>query len=512
MGTTTKTAKKKAAKKKAAKNTGPLAQNGEPQGHSPPAANAAAATWTAPFSNYAGDIPLTIDPICDSLLAMTGGWPKCVSGALCYFQGGEAQVLEDAAALFAWVGSYGPVEWRRGARAVTKEELFKRLRQRDRWQWATPHPHFPPVPDVYYLEAAPTAKNNGKLDELVGKFLPKTPRDRQLIKALILTLFWGGPPGKRPQFVIAADEAEDRDAGRGTGKSTLPQYLGELVGGCIDLDHAGNRDRIGNILLSPSSWSRRVVLLDNLKTARFSNDYLEKLVTRTEITGHRLFHGFAARPNLLIWVITVNGAYFSTDGAQRSIVIYLDRPPKNAGTWDETTLAFIRHNRQAIIADVRWHLEVKQRAAMKEVGRWGPWCQGVLSTCAKPNKLWEAITGRADAIDADKEEVEVALGHLRSCIICHFDEEGPAKVDTSVFWAPTAWLVHAVRGLKRDLTDRLAQQFLGRLSASGRLRKHDTNTQRGYFYIGPYVDPEDPPPPKHIAYRPEIPGVQKKSR
>src|SRR5262249_42603007 len=88
----------------------------KPKGHNAPAAEKAPPTWEAPFSNYAaGDIPLTIDQICDSLLAMTDGWPKCVSGTLCYFESGELQVLEDSVALFAWVGSHAPVEWRRGA-------------------------------------------------------------------------------------------------------------------------------------------------------------------------------------------------------------------------------------------------------------------------------------------------------------------------------------------------------------------------------------------------------------
>ncbi|HYT90505.1 MAG TPA: hypothetical protein VEL76_17495 [Gemmataceae bacterium] len=396
---------------------------------------------------------------------------------------------------------------------MTKEEFFKRLRQRDQWEWATPHPHFPPIPSVLYLAKTPKAENNGKLDELVGRFRPKTAKDKELIKALVLTLFWGGPPGKRPQFVIAAEEAGDKDAGRGSGKSTLPQYLGELVGGCIDLDHAGNRDRIGNLLLSPSSWSRRMVLLDNLKSARFSNDYLEKLITRTEVTGHRLYHGFAARPNLLTWVVTVNGAYFSTDEAQRSMVIQLDRPPKEAGNWDAETMAFINDNREAIIADVRWHLKVKQPTPMKEVGRWGPWCLGVLSRCDNPDKLWKLIKGRANAIDADKEEVQLALDHLRSCIISHFNaaEKGPTCPEVSVFWAPTAWLVQALRVLKRDLNDRTAQQFLARLTCSGRLRKNDRKTQRGYLYIGSEVDSDDLPPAKEIGYRPEVPGVQPKS-
>jgi hypothetical protein len=259
----------------------------------------------APFSNYAGDIPLTIDAICDSLLALTGGWPKCVAGTISYLDHSQLKVLEDSASLFAWIGSCAQVEWKRGSRAVSKDELFKRLHQREHWAWADPYPHFPPVSGVLYLTEPPDANHTGKLDELIDKFRPKTPYDRQLIKALVLTMFWGGPPGKRPQFVIAADEGDDPDAGRGIGKSVLPEYLTELMGGCIDVDPVGDRNRLTSDLLSPNAWNRRVILIDNLKSSKFSNDLLEKLVTRAEITGHRLFKGFGSRPNLLCWVVTV---------------------------------------------------------------------------------------------------------------------------------------------------------------------------------------------------------------
>jgi hypothetical protein len=184
---------------------------------------------------------------------MTDGWPRCISGVVCLPFHDEMLLLKEAADLFAWIASKAPVEWKRGARAVSKEEFFKRLHQRERWAWASPHPHFPPVSNVYYLSEPPKPKNTGKLDALVDRFLPKTSEDRALIKALVLTLYWGGPPGKRPQFVIVADEDKDEDSGRGTGKTTLVQYLSELVGGCIDVEPSGNRERVCSNLLSPGS-------------------------------------------------------------------------------------------------------------------------------------------------------------------------------------------------------------------------------------------------------------------
>lgn len=487
------------------------AKNGRHTGNSKPVAHES--LWVAPFGNYAGDVPLQIDQICDSLLALTDGWPKCVSGVLCFADGEQTEVLEDAAALFAWIGGHAQVEWKRGARAVTKEEFFKRLHQRERWAWATPHPHFPPVDGVLYLAKAPKAKNTGKLDELVARFRPKSWVDRELIKAMILTFFWGGPPGKRPHFVIAADEAQDPDAGRGTGKTTLPQYLSELVGGCVDIDPSDNRNRLLSNLLSPTCFARRIALVDNLKSARFSHDLVERLITRSEITGHRLYRGFAHRPNLLVWITTVNGAFFSTDMAQRSIVLRIERPTDTPQDWDAETLAFIRENRDEIVADVRWHLEVKRPTRLTKVDRWGPWCLGVLSRCKKPNQLLAQIGGRRAAIDADKEEVALALDHLRACLTTHFDVgPGPVNVDGAVVWVPTAWLVQALRVLKRDFTDRQAQQFLARLTSSPLLRRCNRNTQRGYLYVGKRVDPDHPPPPLEVLYRPDVPSADRRRK
>lgn len=470
--------------------------------------------YTPAFSNYAGKVPLGIDETADSLAQLTGGWPKCISGVLCYVEGGEFRVLEDASALFAWVASKAPVEWKRGSRAVTKEEFFKRLHQRKRYEWATPHPHFPKVKGVYYLGKRTQAENTGKLDELLDRFCPKTWKDRELIRALVLTLFWGGPPGKRPQFVVVADEAGDPDAGRGTGKTSLVQYLGELVGGCIDVAPSGDRGRTLSNLLSPASWGKRIALIDNLKTVRYSNDFLERLVTRMEITGHRLYSGFASRPNLLTWVVTVNGAYFSTDMARRSVVIRLDRPEDTPVKWDAETLKFIEENREEIAADVRWHLEVKKPAPLKKIDTWGPWCMDVLFRCKNPNDLLKHTGNERNKIDADKQEVELALDHLRGCIASHFEEDGEkaATVDNSLVWAPSAWYVQALRSLKRDFTDRQAQQFLPRLASSGRLKRLNKKTQKGYLRVGPLVDEDDPPPERVITYRPDAPGLRHKKK
>jgi hypothetical protein len=402
--------------------------------------------------------------------------------------------------------------------------VFHRLHQGKSWDWATAYPHFPPLPNVYYLAEAPAANKTGKLDEFIARFRPKHWVDRELIKAMILTFFWGGPPGKRPQFVIVADEAGDKDAGRGTGKSTLAEYVSMLVGGCIDVDPNGNRERVLTNFLSPTAWHKRIALMDNLKAARFSNDMLERLVTRMEITGHRLYNGYASRPNYLTWIVTVNGAHFSTDEAQRSIVIRLERPTNEVKDWDAKTIAFIEQNREAIVADIRWHLEAKEAVTMTKIDRWGPWCLGILTRCKNPDKLLTSLSKRRDKIDGDKEETEQALDHLHACINTYFgvrkrghddedvdDYDGQGNAANSRVWAPTAWFVKALGALKRDFGERQAQQFLPKLIPSGRLMKHKTKHQRGYLWIGKDVDPDNPPRIVDIDYQPEVPGQRRGS-
>ena len=160
------------------------------------------------FSNLSNQL-LQISEMCEHLTSLTQGWPICVSGDLCYRDGAELRPLRSATALFAWIDQHARVSWRRGG--VTKEEFFEGLlQQAQRFDWASPFPHFPPIRGVYYTYAIPAALYTGALDALVDRFAPATPHDRQLLKALVMTLYWGGPAGKRPVFVITSDDEIDR--------------------------------------------------------------------------------------------------------------------------------------------------------------------------------------------------------------------------------------------------------------------------------------------------------------
>src|SRR5262249_29898703 len=134
--------------------------------------------------------------------------------------------------------------------------------------------------------------------------------DRSLIEACLMTLVWGGAPGARPAFLIQSNEEEVRDPekGRGTGKTKLCKIMAALVGGSVDIRPSDDVQKIMGRLLSPEAASRRVALIDNIKSTRFSWDDLENLITANVLSGHRYFVGEGRRQNNLTWLMTLNGA------------------------------------------------------------------------------------------------------------------------------------------------------------------------------------------------------------
>ena len=372
----------------------------------------------AAFSNYAGDVPLGINEIFDSLMALTNGWPNVISGTLCCLKGQKVRPLKNLAALFAWIRKQHPVDWKSGSgRIVPMEQFFEHLlAQEEEYSWASADPHFPAVPGVYYLTKPPKAKNTGKLDELLDRFCPKTAIDRELIRAFALTLFWGGPAGQRPQIVVVADPSQDEHGGRGTGKTKLVELLAGLVGGPIDIQPGIRDERVVSNLLSPTSWERRVVLVDNLKTLHYSNGPVESYITRSEITGHRLHQGFAMRP------ITSPGPSRSTELLQ-----YGHGPPLG----DDLPQA----SRAVLRRLVHGHGEIHRRTPggnrrrralapgsqrsrdMKpaQEDTWADWRKGVLSRCENPDKVVARMEKRRKRIDGDKEDLANTVTHIRAC-------------------------------------------------------------------------------------------------
>ncbi|MEO8498240.1 MAG: hypothetical protein ABI614_24505, partial [Planctomycetota bacterium] len=175
-------------------------------------------------------------------------------------------------------------------------------------------PHEPPIAGHHYLCSAVEPGDGTALSGLLDRFSPATPIDRDLLLAAIVTPAWGGPAGARPAFVITSDH------GRGSGKSTAAKIISHIWGGELSFSAGDDINKMRTRLLSPDALTRRVAVLDNVKSHRFSWADWEGLLTASAIGGHRMYVGEASRPNTLTWLITLNGASLSTDVAQRSAI------------------------------------------------------------------------------------------------------------------------------------------------------------------------------------------------
>ena len=219
----------------------------------------------------------------------------------------------------------------------------------------------------------------GEVGEIVFKHLegllaffdnPKTEADRTLIRAAFLTPAWGGLAGKRPAFAILAPD-------RGCGKSTLASVIGQLYGSPIELSITDTaEDKLVSRLLTPEALTKRVVRIDNIKGS-YDSAFIEALITSPVISGHRLYHGEASRPNTLTFVLTGNSLRLSRDIADRAFIIRLARPVYRP-EWEDELYTYLAEYRDRILADIVSELR-KRAAACFARDRYAEWVKGVLA-------------------------------------------------------------------------------------------------------------------------------------
>jgi len=353
-------------------------------------------------------IPIPMLQICERISAVTDGWPRSCQNDLFVVNDGRVDWIKNSDGFNGWLGSVmeTPPVWHRKSGLHTIKEVFEEWSRRcHRYVQIEEIPHEPFRGDHYYLCGIPAAGNGWALSELVSMFCPATPIDADLIKAMFATVIWGGPPGGRPMFVITSDQ------GRGAGKSKLANMLGLFVGGIMDFSPNDDLDEIKKRLLSPGGMRCRVGLLDNVKRLRFSWAELESLITSEIISGRRLYGGESSRPNTFTWIMTVNGLASSTDIAQRSVIIKLNRPKAYEGSWDENVRRFIVENRESLISDVVAMLREEPTVSKSSSTRWAPWESGVLSRTTSPTAAIELIKKRQKEADVESEE-SVSFGEF----------------------------------------------------------------------------------------------------
>jgi hypothetical protein len=357
------------------------------------------------------------------LTSYTGGWPRKVGGIL-FATGQDRQVkwLKSTAELFAWIEwQYGldggrGVDWAGGADCVPAAHFFALCGQlAEEFDQLELYPHEPQLPRTYYHHPDPTGGDGKALADLLRRFCPASPTDHDLIFAFLLTLFWGGPPGQRPVFVFQAS-TEAVQAGRGAGKSTIPGFAATLVGGHLAIGMDEDEGEVHRRILGPTGRVKRLALIDNVKTLRFSSRAVEALLTCREISGRQMFVGEGSRPNSLTWCMTFNEPSMGKDMAQRAVVIEVDTPVYDP-TWVREIEAYIEGNRWAIVGDLLASLRGR-RALPEDFGftRWGAWEGEVLSCVADPTAGQRVILARRKGVDDDEEMYTEAHELIRVAI------------------------------------------------------------------------------------------------
>lgn len=277
-------------------------------------------------------------------------------------------------------------------------------------------PHYPPIHGHYYLKNESEFKDGdgSTLGALVEKFNGETPEDNQLIKAMILTAFWGGEPGSRPAFLITSDH------GRGVGKSTTVEIVAEICGGLTQVDsERESASGLARKLGTPEEIPKPVVLIDNIKKMVDSARY-EAMITARQIAADRLYHGAFQPPNVKVWAMTLNGPSASTDIASRSIVIKIGRPPheKAKGSFKADIFEFIRDNKRALFCDILGELRSDPQVKIDQSlqTRWSGWQQGILTRFDNGNDLARLIQLRRGEIDTEAQESEDLIHLIKTSL------------------------------------------------------------------------------------------------
>lgn len=356
--------------------------------------------------------PLSLTEIALTLNTKTNSWPRTADGLLFVPCGhGAIRYLKNTTELFTWIGEqYGtPADFVKSYHS--RDEFFAHLVQHcKRYESVEYAPHFPSRRESYYChDDIPNNADGEFLREFLEFFNPETDADKALLTAFVLTLAWGGPCGKRPAFVIEAD-------GQGSGKSVLAHQVAELFGGYITLRTSSKDfDKSISRMLTPSSFTRRMLLMDNLKSMKLSIADLESLITEPTLSGHRYYHGEGTRPNNLTLTITANSPSLGTDLSERAIVIKIRRS-KFSATWDDDVAKFVETNRVEIWADVIAMLSAKTEP-VTPVSRFGPWENEVLAKVPGSEAAQRVLITRQKEINGDFE----SLNSFEDEIACRLD-------------------------------------------------------------------------------------------
>jgi hypothetical protein len=439
--------------------------------------------------------PMTMTQTLTRINEATNYWPQKCGNVL--FVGTlirtspRIDYLRDSTDLFAWLQSdqsiRGTIEWHKLTGCVGKDEVFREIRRNAKdWRAVESLPHEPKIPHHCYVCEDVVPTDGEVLRQLLDRFCPETKVDRDLILLMFATVFWGGPGGSRPTFVV--DSGSKNSCG--SGKSILTDMVSLLAGGAMEITENESIDVIKQRFLSPQGRSKRIARLDNVKSVKFSWSDLESMITLREISGKEMYVGEGARPNTITWLITFNEASFSTDLAQRSVLTKLGEPTRKYG-WISETIAFIENNRSRIISDLIGFLQ-RPAKSLQRPSRWESWESQVLSKLDNPEAAQELIASRMANVDAGAQESAIVAEYFSNAIhSLSFDQDVSSlkiNIPTKVV---VEWYCKAMKVnwsvLKVNQAMRRLEKNLNCLSEN-RTHKHPGFLWTGELYRGGAVD------------------------
>ncbi len=349
-------------------------------------------------------------------------------------------------------------------------------------------PTFPPNPTTYYLYPAPEPKQTGELERVLSLFKPSDEFSKGMIRALLLTMLWGGNPGGRPLFIIQSS-AQGND-GIASGKSHTAESIsyiaargnpGHLV---LNATKPKGMDDFVTGWLKPRMYRINSALEDNVKGG-YGGQALESAITSRTIQGHQMYEGHGVAPNFLTWIMTSNGGWLTKDIISRSAPIKIDP----AGTFDPSRAEkYDAIDYDALFADVAYIFAQEPVAVDPSLyTRMPAWCREVVCRCPNPEYLLSELKRRNAEAVADNDGDDAA--EVRALI--------QQEIHTCSIDAVSAKVHLPVETVRRILAE---QKYDGKLWTGGNVRQllnrlvgnaafpelqvSSNNNYRGYLWVG----------------------------
>lgn len=427
-----------------------------------------------------------LDEIRVDLRKLTDGWPRKIAGAL-FVPAADARAegfcsLTTVEEFKAWLARVVKLRWARSevdnegesrVQAISLENLFHDLRMRpfETYRSIERYPQFPHRDGVYYLEHEERGGDGKALAEFMGMLNAASEQDRDLLEALLLTLFCGIGPGERPSFVLTSDH------GKGVGKTATAEAVVAAAGGAIQPDPNEPVNRIMESFFTVESMGKRAVLVDNLKGV-LGLSTIERLITSRAVEGHWLRQGRVTRENLLTWVFTANMPKMSADLSQRSVVVKIG-PRKNGFDFNGWFEAFMRERRAELVGDCLAMLRSEERHAIRaeNQGRFGAWEQAVLRLFPNANELAMLIRRRKGDVDADADAADTLLEEIKE----RLEEVGldPHRQPVVIQWGDVARMIERA-WRESSVSAKAAGSMVRQMMGFGPLACVSENRARGF--------------------------------